>query len=255
MRKREWIRCKDAERMLRDVAWLWTDDNDRRLRLFTLTAGRRLWERLDVEVCRRAIEVAWRHAEGTATAEEAVQACDALRPVLDEAFATDAWEFAHLVRVILFLFRYPESAALELLTPSPLGGGEQPAPLLTPEEINACCGLLRDIFGDRGYPVTPDRALLAWNGHTIVKVAKAIYDEQRFEDLPVLADALEEAGCMDQEILGHLRMKGAVHVRGCWVLDWILGKTRGQVPTGEPRQDRVALLRRPDGRGRQRPGE
>jgi hypothetical protein len=54
-------------------------------------------------------------------------------------------------------------------------------------------------------------------------LAHLIYDQRRFTDLPVLADALEEAGCTDQTILDHLRGPGP-HVRGCWAVDLLLGK-------------------------------
>lgn len=223
MRKREWIRCTDAERMLTEVWGIPEEGNKRRLRLFVLTAGRRLWGRLDGEPSRLAVEVAWRQAEGTATAEEAERQFEALHPVYDEACATGSWEIARLVRVIGSLFREPGSAALELIRPIPFGGADR-VPLLTPDETNACCWLLRDIFGDRGYPVTINRALLAWNGGTIPKLAHSIYEERRFEDLPILADALEEAGCTDQDILGHCRQQKANHVRGCWVVDLLLRK-------------------------------
>ncbi len=52
-----------------------------------------------------------------------------------------------------------------------------------------------------------------------------IYEERRFDNLPILADALEEAGCDNPAILGHLRQQGQVHVRGCWCLDAVLGKS------------------------------
>jgi hypothetical protein len=61
-------------------------------------------------------------------------------------------------------------------------------------------------------------------GGTIPRLARAIYDEPRFEDLTVLADALEEAGCTDRRILSHCRQEEE-HVRGCWVLDLLLKRT------------------------------
>ena len=54
------------------------------------------------------------------------------------------------------------------------------------------------------------------------RLARAAYDERAFERLPVLADALEDAGCGDAEILDHLRAP-KLHARGCWVLDLLLG--------------------------------
>jgi hypothetical protein len=82
--------------------------------------------------------------------------------------------------------------------------------------------LLRDIFGNPFRRPTVDPAWLAWSGRMVINLARAIYDAHRFTDLPVLADALEEAGCDDEAILAHCRGPGP-HVRGCWVVDLILG--------------------------------
>jgi len=82
---------------------------------------------------------------------------------------------------------------------------------------------------------------LTLNDGLIRKIAQAIYEERRFEDMPVLADALQEAGCENADILNHCRGWGLVqaspgkgmvwrrgvattHVRGCWVIDLLLGK-------------------------------
>jgi hypothetical protein len=61
------------------------------------------------------------------------------------------------------------------------------------------------------------------NGGTAIKLAKAIYEERTFDRLPILADALEDAGCDNTDILAHCR-SGGEHVRGCWVVDLLLGK-------------------------------
>ena len=77
------------------------------------------------------------------------------------------------------------------------------------------CAMLRDIFGNpfRTAPAL-DPAWLHWNDGTAVAIAQAIYEERRFEDLAILADALEEAGCTSGDILEHCRGPGP-HVRGC----------------------------------------
>ena len=85
-----------------------------------------------------------------------------------------------------------------------------------------CC-MLRCIFGNPFRPVTINPAWLTWNDGTVQKVAQGIYVERAFDRLPILADALEEAGCTSQEILNHCRQPGE-HVRGCWVVDLVLGK-------------------------------
>jgi hypothetical protein len=80
--------------------------------------------------------------------------------------------------------------------------------------------LLRDIFGNPFRPVTVDPA---WRTSNVSAIAQRIYDERRFADLPILADALEDAGCTIGAMLTHCREPGE-HVRGCWVVDLVLGK-------------------------------
>jgi hypothetical protein len=84
--------------------------------------------------------------------------------------------------------------------------------------------LFREVVGNPFRPAPAlDPAWLSWNGGTVPKLAEAIYDERAFDRLPVLADALEDASCADPDLLGHLRGPGP-HVRGCWVVDLLLGK-------------------------------
>lgn len=81
--------------------------------------------------------------------------------------------------------------------------------------------LLRDIAGMPFRPVTLDPA---WRASVVVNLAQAIYDDRAFERLPLLADALEDAGCHHEDILAHCRGPGP-HVRGCWVVDLLLEKS------------------------------
>jgi hypothetical protein len=84
--------------------------------------------------------------------------------------------------------------------------------------------LLRDVVGN---PFRPPPALALsvreWNENTPRRIAQTIYEERAFDRLPILADALEDAGCDNVDILAHCRGPGP-HVRGCWVVDLILGK-------------------------------
>jgi len=81
--------------------------------------------------------------------------------------------------------------------------------------------VLRDLFGS--LPFRPVSLDAAWQTSTVTSLAQAIYDERAFDRLPILADALEDAGCNNQEVLSHLR-SGREHCRGCWPLDLVLGK-------------------------------
>jgi hypothetical protein len=91
------------------------------------------------------------------------------------------------------------------------------------EEGKGLCELARDVFGNPFRPVTADPAWLCANDHAVRKVARVIYADRAFGDLPILADALEEAGCADEQLLTHCR-GGGLHARGCWAVDLALGK-------------------------------
>jgi hypothetical protein len=92
-------------------------------------------------------------------------------------------------------------------------------------ERKAQKALLGDIFGNpfRPLPSAVEPAWLAWNDGTIPRLAQSIYEERRFAEMPILADALEEAGCTSADILAHCRGPGP-HVLGCWALDLLLRK-------------------------------
>src|SRR6185369_15625565 len=81
--------------------------------------------------------------------------------------------------------------------------------------------LLKDIFGNPFRPVAVDPA---WLTSTVVALAEGIYADRAFDRMPSLADALEDAGCDNADILNHCRQPGE-HVRGCWVVDLVLGKS------------------------------
>jgi hypothetical protein len=80
--------------------------------------------------------------------------------------------------------------------------------------------ILHDIFGNPFRPVAFDPA---WRTSTALAIAQGIYDDRAFDRLPILADALQDAGCENGDILSHLRGEGP-HVKGCWALDLVLGK-------------------------------
>jgi len=87
-------------------------------------------------------------------------------------------------------------------------------------EKEAQSKFFRDIFGNPFRPVKLD---LTWLTPTVVKLAQQIYEDRAYDRLLLLADVLEEAGCDNTEILNHCRGPEP-HVRGCWVVDPLLGK-------------------------------
>jgi hypothetical protein len=89
-------------------------------------------------------------------------------------------------------------------------------------EYAAQAALLRDIFGNPFRPVSLDPA---WLTSDVLLLARGIYEERAFDRMPILADALQDAGCGNDNVLNHCRDASATHVRGCWVVDLLLGKT------------------------------
>jgi hypothetical protein len=81
--------------------------------------------------------------------------------------------------------------------------------------------LLRDIFGN---PFRPVRFDPEWRTGDAVALARAMYDSRDFSAMPILADALQDAGCASDDILNHCRDTSLTHVRGCWVVDLVLGR-------------------------------
>ena len=135
--------------------------------------------------------------------------------------ATAAWDVDDEVDNCVLWESLPPHAYPEGTCCRPIGMAEKAA-------------LLRDIVGNPWRPpadpwVGPLRACPSWDAEAVWATAHAAYDERRDDGtldpvrLAVLADALEEASCNNREILDHLR-NNAVHVRGCWVLDLVLGK-------------------------------
>jgi hypothetical protein len=79
---------------------------------------------------------------------------------------------------------------------------------------------LRDLYGN---PFRPVAFPPSWRTDTALTLARQMYDSRDFGAMPILADALQDAGCEDASILDHCRGEGS-HVRGCWVVDLVLGK-------------------------------
>jgi hypothetical protein len=91
-------------------------------------------------------------------------------------------------------------------------------------EQEAAAVVLRDIIGNPFRPSPPlPESVRAWNDSTATRMAQGIYEDRAFDRLPILADALLDAGCEDEELIRHCRSEG-LHVRGCWAVDLILGK-------------------------------
>jgi hypothetical protein len=88
------------------------------------------------------------------------------------------------------------------------------------DKLRRLSHLLRDIFANPFRPIAFDRS---WRSGAAVGIATSVYESGDFSALPILADALEEVGCTVPALLTHCRGPGP-HVRGCWVVDLVLGR-------------------------------
>jgi hypothetical protein len=179
----------------------------------------RIWNLITDPRCRQAVESAARFAEGTLTEGElraaerdASSACDLSRREKSEVAA-----YAEYAARDAAMPSSAELAAQRACNYAYVAAGD--APDAGPEH-DAQCHLLRDIIGNPFRPVTIDPT---WLTPTVVSLAAGIYSERAFDRLPILADALQDAGCDNTDILNHCRGDGP-HVRGCWVVDLHLGK-------------------------------
>ncbi|HEY7315564.1 MAG TPA: hypothetical protein VH643_39915 [Gemmataceae bacterium] len=184
MTEAEWLACTDPKLML---DYLRFKCGVRKLRLFTAACLRRDLHWSDIH-----IRIAIKSVERLADDRERI-AAGGLRAARMDASAARA---------------AAQDAARSL---QPFGAAQ--------------AALLRDICGPLPFrPTTLDSAWLSWHGGLLASIAWQMYDSRDFADMPVLADALEEAGCQNQDILSHCR-SGGDHVRGCWVIDALLGKS------------------------------
>jgi hypothetical protein len=220
MTEAEWNGCTDSINMLRFLT-VEGKASDRKLRLFTCACARDLLAHNPDVHCppeqggKEGFEAAILRSEAAADGQGP--------PLPPYSFGSvwvelpDASEAAYVVfgadPDVGILLRDPAEAAKDFLVEPGLW--------------------LRDIFGPLLFrKVRLDPAWLAWNGGAVRKLAEAAYAERSLpagtlesHRLAVLADALEEAGCASEEILLHCRQQERKHVRGCWVMDLLLGKS------------------------------
>src|SRR5262249_20594224 len=152
-----------------------------------------------LEACRLANE-SWDEADGVEVDQSLVHPG---RPV-DDLARNDAWYSAFTAAIHYFAMTDTQPFRFMLERRGELNDDAE-APLL------------HDIFGNPFRTVLVDPSWLAWNGKTVLKLARGIYVGRAFDRLPILADALEDAGCTNADILDHCRGPGP-HVRGCWVI-------------------------------------
>jgi len=219
MTESEWLACTDPTPML---DFLRGKASDRKLRLFAVACSLRL-AKID-EHSRLAILVAERYSDGLASRQE----LDAAQAAVHDYCVDCPWDVGREVAEVAAWVAW--EVAEEGAEPAAAAAARVPSYDPNEEsgwsetmyyaECRAQSDLLRCVIGNPFRPVT---LYPAWLHPTVPALAQAIYDDRAFDRLPMLADALEDAGCTNQEILNHCR-QSREHVRGCWAVDLLLGK-------------------------------
>jgi hypothetical protein len=177
------------------------------------------------------IEVSERYADGQTAYKDMHEAAGRVRALCDPGATVDSRDYFVARAVAGCGHRQARAGfqdAILCLLGCSWGGPNLPGhqgefKIAVDEKARTCCRVIRDILGNPFRPVSVDPAWLTWHERTVPKLAQTIYDGRRYDLMPILADALEEAGCTSADILDHCREPGP-HVRGCWVLDLMLGK-------------------------------
>jgi hypothetical protein len=208
-----WITSDNTDELLQGLG---AAPSKRKARLFACGCCREIWHLITDARARAAVEASEVYADRAVTQREMLR----IRKTALSAPNTPAHWAAHAAsRPVLALPWIADLARFALVQKGPVSGH-----CYNPRPSKSQSDLLRDIFGNPFRAVRIDPSWLACKDQILVKLAQAIYDERAFDRLPILADALEDAGCTDADILGHCRSPGP-HVRGCWVVDLLLGKS------------------------------
>jgi hypothetical protein len=220
----EWWNCTEPEKMLR---FLQGKASDRKFRLFAAACCRSIWHLLEDEQSRDDVTLAERYADGLALGNETTAAGDASheadRPLADGLAIETLTAYAASLTIAVGPAQFCAfEVAMQVRQCGLVDKSQEQAKQVA---------LLRCIFVNPFHTITISPSILAWNDAAVVRLAQAAYDERHLPEgtldtgrLAVLADALEEAGCTDADMLGHLRGPGP-HVRGCWPVDLCLGNS------------------------------
>jgi hypothetical protein len=239
MTEGDWLAGSDPSPML-----TWLNERDasaRKFRLFTCAAARSLWHLMTWELARETVIAAERFADAELTDAQRRACAEALRATYPPRMTPDnpvsaeyltgmiafycAWSNSVTPMAGLHLNRHGSETVVRwgpfarVLAATGLWDHATGHPIAV-AEVSHQCRMVRDIFGNPFRPVAVDPA---WLTATVLALAQGICADRAFDRLPILADALEDAGCDNEQLLEHCRGSGP-HVRGCWAVDLILSK-------------------------------
>jgi hypothetical protein len=236
MTEEEWLARAHAVRM---VEFLESTASDRKLRLLACASVRLFWEHLKDPTARTLVEVFETYADGQATS---IDVLTEWRKVFDIAQSLQEYgPHRTALEVCLDLTRVTvavtDSTAyrgcrsvvsdvgrIEIYALGAAGIKPGSAAYTTAirRKVIRGAALVREIFGN---PFRPVSFSPEWRTDTAMSLARLMYDSREFGAMPILADALQDAGCDSDDILSHCRDASATHVRGCWVVDLVLNKS------------------------------
>lgn len=211
MTEAEWMACDTAVQMLKRFA---PRPSSRKYRLFACACCREAWKTFPISpdaLAFRAVGVAEKFADGLASEEELSWHCDELLKLLDGPNRPGVTDYAGAA----FWATKSKTTVRDAKNTADHSCSYRPGGELIQTVIVKC------VFGN---PFRPVPFLPEWRTSTTVALARTIYESREFyHTMPILADALEEAGCDNEDVLNHCRGP-RLHVRGCWVCDLVLGK-------------------------------
>jgi hypothetical protein len=221
MTEKEWLNNRlDPQAMvgvLQSRSFNRTKAGKRKLRLFACGCCRLFWDLLTVSLLRQCVEVAEQFAEAQVSKQELQKHYESARLLetgpLTLTLDEPTWRQNTAIAMAVDVAQPNAFSAAFAMTTYPVTNFEK-------ERATSLYWLLHCVFGNPFRPITLNPQ---WLTPTVKALAEQIYNDRTFDRMPVLADALEEAGCTVKEVLEHCR-NGGEHVRGCWVVDQVLGK-------------------------------
>jgi hypothetical protein len=229
MTEEEWLASTNPREMLESVA---EQARIRKLRLFACACCRQVQNPFVPQLMVRAVAAAEAAADDELGDAELASVADVVNAAVESARGSCPNGSGYLLHLCLAVAwaAVPRGRAGDAARHASEGAARAAADLpermpreRPPEyvdELGAQADLCRDIFGNPFREVGFDPA---WLTSDVLALAKGMYESRDFGAMPILADALQDAGCEDEEILAHCR-EPREHVRGCWVIDLLLGK-------------------------------
>ncbi|QEL14012.1 hypothetical protein PX52LOC_00874 [Limnoglobus roseus] len=219
MTEEQWLAWRDPHALIQSIPYQANNFKalgftDRRFRLFAVGCVRRVRRLCTHPLVPIAVDAVERFVDARTNEDR-----QRLKVVRGKVFANDAWlrtVEGRLARAVVGKEGRHSAVETSWYAGYLVGG----VSVQSEDEREEQGPLLRDIFGN---PFRPVAFTPSWLTPTAVGLAEGIYADCAFDRLPILADALQDAGCEDAEVLGHCRSDGP-HVRGCWVVDGVLGR-------------------------------